>query len=206
MKKVQKGFTLVELIVVITILAILGTIAFISLQGYSQDAKNSKVTSDLRTLATAVETGISDGSISLGSLVTNSGTTNKVADTNVFYSGSTVQKTLADADTYDVGDINFAGLKQNGDNFKYQVGQTTQDYVVSVLIENDSDDDTSSKDSYAVYQIAGQIPQADGTNYNAAVTGNFYQAEGSAIGGLIAAPNAGTGMTNNQAIAGGLTF
>jgi prepilin-type N-terminal cleavage/methylation domain-containing protein len=43
----KQAFTLVELIVVITILAILGTIAFISLQGYSQDAKNSKVTSDL---------------------------------------------------------------------------------------------------------------------------------------------------------------
>jgi prepilin-type N-terminal cleavage/methylation domain-containing protein len=43
MKKIQKGFTLVELIVVITILAILGTIAFISLGGYAQDAKNAKV-------------------------------------------------------------------------------------------------------------------------------------------------------------------
>lgn len=36
-----KWFTLVELIVVITILAILWTIAFISLQGYSQDSRNS---------------------------------------------------------------------------------------------------------------------------------------------------------------------
>jgi len=36
------GFTLVELIVVITILAILWTIAFISLQWYSRDARDSK--------------------------------------------------------------------------------------------------------------------------------------------------------------------
>jgi prepilin-type N-terminal cleavage/methylation domain-containing protein len=43
--------TLVELIVVITILAILGTIAFISLQGYSADARNSKRTSDVASLA-----------------------------------------------------------------------------------------------------------------------------------------------------------
>jgi prepilin-type N-terminal cleavage/methylation domain-containing protein len=50
----KQAFTLVELIVVITILAILGTIAFISLQGYSQDAKNSKVTSDIASLAQKV--------------------------------------------------------------------------------------------------------------------------------------------------------
>jgi type II secretory pathway pseudopilin PulG len=45
---------LVELIVVITILAILGTIAFISLQGYSADARNSKRISDLGTIASAI--------------------------------------------------------------------------------------------------------------------------------------------------------
>ena len=56
MKFSKKAFTLVELIVVITILAILGTIAFISLQGYSQEASNSKVVSDIRTLISAIET------------------------------------------------------------------------------------------------------------------------------------------------------
>lgn len=37
-----KAFTLVELIVVITILAILWTIAFISLQWYTRDARSLK--------------------------------------------------------------------------------------------------------------------------------------------------------------------
>lgn len=40
MKKL--GFTLVELIVIITILAILGTMAFISLEGYTQDREVMK--------------------------------------------------------------------------------------------------------------------------------------------------------------------
>lgn len=44
------GFTLVELIVVITILAILGTIGFISLQGYSSSARDSARISDLVSL------------------------------------------------------------------------------------------------------------------------------------------------------------
>ncbi len=45
-----RAFTLVELIVVITILAILWTIAFISLQWYSKDARNSVRLSDLSNI------------------------------------------------------------------------------------------------------------------------------------------------------------
>jgi prepilin-type N-terminal cleavage/methylation domain-containing protein len=71
MKNTNKGFTLVELIVVITILAILGTIAFISLQGYSQDAKNSKVASDLGTLASAIEISNTKGDTTVPSLLDN---------------------------------------------------------------------------------------------------------------------------------------
>jgi prepilin-type N-terminal cleavage/methylation domain-containing protein len=69
MKNTNKAFTLVELIVVITILAILGTIAFISLQGYSQDAKNSKVVSDTRTIVTAIETSLVKGAVSMSQVV-----------------------------------------------------------------------------------------------------------------------------------------
>jgi prepilin-type N-terminal cleavage/methylation domain-containing protein len=52
----SKGFTLVELIVVITILAILGTIGFISLQGYSANSRDAKRTNDLRALTTSLST------------------------------------------------------------------------------------------------------------------------------------------------------
>lgn len=48
------GFTLVELIVVITILAILATIGFLALSGYSQDAKDSAIKANVRSLQTAI--------------------------------------------------------------------------------------------------------------------------------------------------------
>jgi len=49
------GFTLVELIVVITILVILGTIAFVSLSGYSGSARDSSRVSDLTNLAKGLD-------------------------------------------------------------------------------------------------------------------------------------------------------
>ena len=60
MKRTQKAFTLVELIVVITILAILGTIAFVSLQSYTSFARNAirldatrKIVSNIKNLTTS---------------------------------------------------------------------------------------------------------------------------------------------------------
>ena len=49
------GFTLVELIVVITILAILGTIAFISLQWYSAQSRDAVRLSDLSSIKSWLE-------------------------------------------------------------------------------------------------------------------------------------------------------
>lgn len=49
-----KGFTLVELIVVITILAILATVGFLALSGYTQDAKDSAIKANTRSLQTAI--------------------------------------------------------------------------------------------------------------------------------------------------------
>jgi prepilin-type N-terminal cleavage/methylation domain-containing protein len=50
----KKAFTLVELIIVVTILAILWTISFIALQWFSQDAKDSKRISDTRSLISKI--------------------------------------------------------------------------------------------------------------------------------------------------------
>jgi prepilin-type N-terminal cleavage/methylation domain-containing protein len=50
-----KGFTLVELIVVITILAILGTIGFLAIGGYSSKARDSARIGDLAQVSKSLD-------------------------------------------------------------------------------------------------------------------------------------------------------
>jgi prepilin-type N-terminal cleavage/methylation domain-containing protein len=50
-----KGFTLVELIVVITILAILGTIGFLAIGGYSSRARDSARIGDLAQVSKSLD-------------------------------------------------------------------------------------------------------------------------------------------------------
>jgi general secretion pathway protein G len=51
----QKGFTLIELIFVVVILAILAGVALINLGGADDDAKSAAIKTDFRTLATAIK-------------------------------------------------------------------------------------------------------------------------------------------------------
>ncbi|MFB0964493.1 MAG: prepilin-type N-terminal cleavage/methylation domain-containing protein [Patescibacteria group bacterium] len=54
LRKLIGAFTLGELIVVVTILAVLATIGFLALSGYTQDARNSVVATNVRSLYTAI--------------------------------------------------------------------------------------------------------------------------------------------------------
>lgn len=60
MKNNRKGFTLIELLVVIAIIALLSTLAVISLSAARQGARDSKRVADLKTIQTAVEVYASD--------------------------------------------------------------------------------------------------------------------------------------------------
>jgi prepilin-type N-terminal cleavage/methylation domain-containing protein len=55
MKGLKKGFTLVELMVVITVIAILMTIAIVSFTRIQKQARDTKRKADIRTLETALQ-------------------------------------------------------------------------------------------------------------------------------------------------------
>jgi prepilin-type N-terminal cleavage/methylation domain-containing protein len=196
MKKLQKGFTLVELIVVITILAILGTIAFISLQGYSQDAKNSKVTSDLRSLVSGIEIALTDGTLSgIKDLVDNTSagdaldyagdnvvaTTESISIFDTLNNRSTGALDSSGA-TYDVGIVDFAAIRQSGEDF---VDSGFNNYVAAAAYSG----------ATAYYQLAGQKKEASGA-YTSIIKGNYVAQEDDADS-LVSASGSTTAVVND---------
>ncbi len=167
MKSTKKAFTLVELIVVITILAVLATVAFISLTGYSQDAKNSKVASDTRSLVSAIEAGSAKGDFTIKQLVSSTTYNDHMAAGTV--SGTTVTlPTTATDGFYEVGTIDFPTIKQNGDDF---VDSDGNDYLVAYV----------SSGAFAGYNVAGQTKNSAGTA-QAYIAGNYIQVDDSVSG------------------------
>lgn len=67
----QKGFTLIELIVVIAVLGILAVIVFPKLTGFKDKAYSAQVRADASAIATAVESCIAEGSVTADTTVTD---------------------------------------------------------------------------------------------------------------------------------------
>lgn len=124
-----KGFTLVELIVVITILVILGTIAFLNLGGISGSARDAQRTSDIKQINDQIM--ITQAKISTPYTNMVSGTGNSLTgSTNI--AGTGVATILADVNKYAAGNINYAvlGIDQNkfqdpSDKVAYKIGATS---------------------------------------------------------------------------------
>lgn len=176
-RNTKKAFTLVELIVVITILAILGTIAFISLQGYSGEAKNSKVTSDLRNIASAIETASTRNSVTLSQVATATAlTTNEVSGVTFWPNADTLATNAGSGITYKVANVDFAAIGQNGEDFKDPNStDAASNYLFGLVVSPE----------FKAYQLAGQIIENDVKK--ARVTGTFFTASGSSAAWLISA-------------------
>ncbi|MDD2907467.1 MAG: type II secretion system protein [Candidatus Gracilibacteria bacterium] len=147
-KNKNKAFTLVELIVVITILAILGTIAFINLQGYSIGARDSKRLSDVNNLMKKVGIEQSKGT-PLSSLINTTKTNSSL--TIGGQAGTSIQ-----------GTANFQTLKEEGNNFKDPI--TNSDYVLSYSAGG------TGTGAYKFTQVASVNEELN----QAIVKGNYY--------------------------------
>ena len=100
----KKWFTLVELIVVITILAILWTIAFFALQGYTGDARNSKRTSDMANIQSAIATSVTQGKSVMSYPKNDNSNDSRVASISVGWSTPILWT------EYEAGHINYSAL------------------------------------------------------------------------------------------------
>ena len=191
MKSTKKAFTLVELIVVITILAILGTIAFISLQGYSADARNSKRISDLGNIQSAVTLKAVEG-VPIMSFV--DGTTNSLA--SIALAGKSAADT-ATANTndskYAAGIPNYAVLNVVAKDFKdptadahYKIGATDMGgdrFQVAATMESDGADQVKVNGTYRDRDGTTHVSTVDtsGKTITVASTGANWFKPGDAV-------------------------
>ncbi|MFZ3233182.1 MAG: type II secretion system protein [Patescibacteria group bacterium] len=120
-KKRFSGFTLAELIIVITILAILATVGFLTLSGYSQDAKDSATKANVRSVQTAIasESAVSNNSPRYY-IVHDSG----AALSGAFVYVDNAQTALTGGDwnvpntNYSAGNPDYVKLRLNAEKFK----------------------------------------------------------------------------------------
>lgn len=134
-----KGFTLVELIVVITILAILGTIAFVSFGGQSAAARDSKRKSDLGNLNTKIGV-LNAGGTSITAFA--SGTTANALTT------PSIGGAPSSTTDYVAGDLSYTALGAKQPDFQdpsistsYKIGTTSRaggSYELVATLENDN--------------------------------------------------------------------
>lgn len=119
------AFTLVELIVVIVILAILWTLAFISFSWYNRDAKNSKIKIDIRNLTSMMEVNLSKWKDLDDLVLTDRTSINWVNTWSTVYSWSYVLWNLK----YEVWTFDFKKFGQNWDDFVYNDNWVKRDYL-----------------------------------------------------------------------------
>ena len=173
MRNTKSAFTLVELIVVITILAILGTIAFISLQGYSAEARDSKRLSDVASIAKKVSLQVAGRDAK--TVDEFLGWTPAAHNMEGGTAGSTATATGDTLDTtnYGAGDIDFAALQESGADFKDPKGNS---YVYAYA--------TVSGGNY--FQVAATLEEPS----KARVVGNYVEGQASDVDSLISASTA----------------
>lgn len=167
MRNTKKAFTLVELIVVITILAILGTIAFISLQGYSADARNSKRTSDLGNIQGAMTLKQVEWVPLLSFIMED--TNSEVPGISLAGSGVLADEYVAGTPSYTVLNVIEKDFKDPKSDKAYRIGATTLAggvFQVAATMEKDGTPTAQVNGTFAPRTTQTFSGTADGTSFS----------------------------------------
>ncbi len=154
--KKLRGFTLVELIVVITILIILGTIAFTSLTGYSGNARDSDRVTTLKNIENGLNLHqIKSGSYPIPENITGTGTINEKILSSVGIIGDTISQIIK---------INKTPVDPlSKTNYVYGTNSSQSQYQIATTLENAI--------AYNTFSII-QTVYAD-ASFQAMVSGNY---------------------------------
>ena len=157
-----------ELIVVITILVILGTIAFISLGGYSSKARDSGRVSDLTNLTKSLElTRIKTGYYPSPS-----------SFSGVFFSGGLAwnQGTIGDSVMQNVGAAGIGFSKKPTDpqfpsvEYTYSLLQSGKEYQIATVMENSLAETSGIPFITQTYAATDPVTTYVQGNYNGLIT------------------------------------
>lgn len=194
-----RGFTLVELIVVVTVLAVLATVGFLSLSGYSDDARSASLKANVRTVYSAILTESTTSGNSPRWYVEHSPSA-ALSGAFVFVDGANVALTGGDvgglpADSnYTAGNPRWDRLRMSADKFRIasfrspilsddaSAGYSTG--MVSVgAVDVPKAGISGRKRNQPLFQVAAVLP----SNGMTTVTGNFTP-QNSGAAGLVRSP------------------
>ena len=125
MKKFSKGFTLIELIVVIAIIAILAGLILIRIGNASSDARNSKRQSDLNQIRSAIERYKAAGGTCTGTLATANNLSTSLEGASAYFRTSPYPSSYLQGNAYP---------KDPQTNANYTIADATNDTVCDYVL------------------------------------------------------------------------
>ena len=123
----KKGFTLVEILIVVAIIGLLASIVLVGMAGFRQRGRDTRRIADLRQTQHALELYFNKCGYYPG------GAASGVCNTNNPTSWDELRKTLADAQ---IGISVMANDPLPGVNYGYSVSSNRQSYILGATLEN----------------------------------------------------------------------
>lgn len=149
--KLEHGFTLVELLIVITIIGILAAILLANFVGVRQRARDAQRKSDLRQVQSALELYRSDNGTYPAGIYTTACPTSGPFPTGAIGGSTYMQKVPCDMSPNGSATAPYGGANNGPGNYTYSYGLsgTNNTYYINACLENTNDQDPNIDTSAA---------------------------------------------------------